>query len=134
MLPVPAKPNVQPPTPRRVLVVEDEEMVGEVVRAMLLLGGYAADHAKGPIEALELLARPEPHYDLLLTDFRMPKMSGIELIQQAKPLRPHIKTILYSGNADASVAYGFSVQPDHFLPKPFTPAVLNGLVRSVLGA
>jgi CheY-like chemotaxis protein len=115
-----------------VLVVEDELMVGEVVQAMLHMGGFRSVHAKGPFEALELLRDPNQHFDVLLTDFRMPRMSGIELIQKTRPLRPGMKTILYSGNADPGETAGYPEQPDRFLRKPFTPATLNNLVRSML--
>jgi CheY-like chemotaxis protein len=125
-------------TPKRktpvVLVVEDEPMVGEVVQAMLRMGGFDSVHAKGPFEALQILEDPQQQFELLLTDFRMPRMTGIELIQKCKPLRPEMKTILYSGNADERETAGFPVKPDRFLRKPFTPKVLNDLVRAVLAS
>ncbi len=124
-----AAPSAKPPI---VLVVEDEPMVGEVVQAMLKMGGIDSVHAKGPFEALAILEDPQRPFDLLLTDFRMPQMSGIELIQRCKALRPGMKTILYSGNADERVTASFPVKPDRFLPKPFSPKVLNELVRAVL--
>lgn len=108
-------------------------MVGEVVGAMLQMGGFESRHAKTPREALDLLRDPANHYDLLLTDFRMPQMSGIDLIQVARPLRPGLRTILYSGNADPSETANYPIQPDFFLRKPFTPAALNNLVRQALG-
>lgn len=122
-------PSAKPPI---VLVVEDEPMVGEVVQAMLKMGGIDSVHAKGPLEALEIVKDPHQHLDLLLTDFRMPQMTGIELIQRCKPVRPGMKTILYSGNADERETAEFPVKPDRFLRKPFTPRVLNELVRAVL--
>lgn len=131
---VPASPpdagvNHRPPL---VLVVEDEAMVGEVVQAMLQMGGFDSVHVKGPLEALEMLKTSNRHFDLLLTDFRMPKMSGIELIQHAQTLYPAMKTILYSGNADSRETMNYALQPHRFLRKPFTPATLNDLVRSTL--
>ena len=116
----------------QVLVVEDEPMVGEVVQAMLKMGGIESVHAKGPYEALKILEETPQQFDLLLTDFRMPQMTGIELIQRCKPLRPAMKTILYSGNADERETARFPIKPDRFLRKPFTPKVLNDLVRTVL--
>jgi CheY-like chemotaxis protein len=115
-----------------VLVVEDEEMVGEVVRAMLRMGGIESVLVRNPAEALKVLEDPQRSFDLLLTDFRMPQMTGIELIQLCKPIRPRLKTILYSGNVDERETAGYPVQPDRFLRKPFTPRTLNELVRSVL--
>ncbi len=108
-------------------------MVGEVVCAMLQMGGFDSLHLRTPREAIELLKDPARVVDLLLTDFRMPQMSGIELVQITRPLRPGLKTILYSGNVDPHETASYPVQPDHFLRKPFTPATLIGLVRTVLG-
>jgi CheY-like chemotaxis protein len=117
-----------------ILLVEDEPMVGEVVQAMLQMGGFRSLHAKSPQEALEILRDVSRHFDLVLTDYRMPQMTGMELIQEARALRPRIKTVLYSGNADENVATGFSISPDRFLRKPFAPKVLNDLVRVVLAS
>jgi two-component system chemotaxis response regulator CheY len=117
---------------RLILLVEDNPMVGEVVQAMLHMGGFRSVHASGPQEALAMLQEPNREFDLILTDFRMPRMTGIELIQHARTLRPGIKTILYSGNADESVTAGYAIQPDRFLRKPFAPRILNDLVREVL--
>lgn len=129
-------PDLTPSEPAQpvILVVEDEAMVGEVVCAMLQLGGFDFVHAEGPFEALDILKDTTQHIDLLLTDFRMPRMTGIELIQQTPSLRPGLKSILYSGNADESVVRGYKVQPARFLSKPFTPKTLNDLVRAVLTA
>lgn len=107
-------------------------MVGEVVGAMLKMGGYDSVHAKGPHQALEMLRDPAQVFDLLLTDYRMPRMTGIELIQECRKLRPTLKMVLYSGHADERETANYAVQPDRFLRKPFTPKILNELVRSLL--
>jgi len=126
--------DLEPPRQGRpvILVVEDEAMVGEVVRAMLQMGGFDSILARSPVEALEILADPNRHLDLLLTDFRMPQLTGMDLIQRCQSLRPRLKTVLYSGDADESVVANRWPRPDRFLRKPFTPNVLNDLVTAVL--
>jgi DNA-binding NtrC family response regulator len=115
-----------------VLVVEDEEMVGEVVRAMLQVGGYRSVLVDDPRKAVELLEDGDQHFDLLLTDFRMPRMNGMELIQRCHELRPHLPAILYSGDLDERKALGYSVQPRRFMRKPFTPQIINETIKAVL--
>jgi len=126
------KPSSPPAQSIAVLVAEDDPMVGEVVCAMLQMGGLKSTLATGPYEAIEILKDNRQQFALLLTDFRMPCMTGIELIQHARSLRPGLKTILYSGNADESVTANHRAQPNRFLQKPFTPKVLNDLVREVI--
>jgi CheY-like chemotaxis protein len=125
--PCPASPSLAP-----ILVVEDNPMVGEVVCAMLQMSGLPCTLAEGPYEALEKLKDQSQEFCLLLTDFCMPRMTGIELIQHAHSLRPGLRSILYSGNADPSVGSAHRVQPDRFLPKPFSPKMLSQVVREVL--
>jgi len=120
------------PTTAVVLVVEDEAMVGEVVCAMLHMGGFESILVRTPLEALAVLADTSRHLDLLLTDHRMPDMTGLELIKRSQSLRPRLKTVLYSGNADESVVDNCWPRPDRFLRKPFKPNVLNELVSQLL--
>jgi CheY-like chemotaxis protein len=126
------EPSASPAPPLKILVVEDEPMVGEVVCAMLQMDGFKSTLTKDPREAIEILKDKRRRFDLLLTDFRMPHMTGIELIQHAQSLRPGLKSILYSGNVNENVVVGHKAQPNRFLPKPFTPRVLNDLVREVV--
>jgi CheY-like chemotaxis protein len=122
----------QRPTNAVILVVEDEPMVGEVVCAMLQLGGFESILVRTPVEALAVLADAKYRLDLLLTDYRMPEMTGLELIERCQSLRPRLKTVLYSGNADESVVVNGRPKPDRFLSKPFTPSVLNDLLGQLL--
>jgi DNA-binding NtrC family response regulator len=115
-----------------VLVVEDEPMVGEVVCAMLRMGGFESILARNPEDALRTLKDASRHLDLLLTDHRMPEMTGMELIERSGSLRPRLKTVLYSGDADEFVVASARRRPDFFLRKPFTPNVLNELVIRLL--
>jgi DNA-binding NtrC family response regulator len=126
------EPSASATPPPVILVVEDEPMVGEVVCAMLQMGGLKFTLANGPHLAIEILKDDHQQFDVLLTDFRMPRMTGIELIQHAQSLRPGLKSILYSGNADENVVANHKARPNRFLRKPFTPKVLTDLVREVL--
>jgi len=117
-----------------VCVVDDEPMVGEVVQAILRVGGYQSVYYQDPILTLEAFKAANPKPDLLLTDFQMPQMTGRELIHQCKEVHPSLKTILYSGNVQEDTVSFYASKPDRFLRKPFTPKTLIDLVNSVTAA
>jgi CheY-like chemotaxis protein len=115
-----------------VYVVDDEPMVGDVVQAILKMGGFESVFFEDPAVALKTLSDADPKPTLLLTDFQMPLMTGRELIQRCKKVCPSLKTILYSGNVQEETVTFYPARPDRFLRKPFTPKTLIDLVRSVL--
>ena len=115
-----------------VYVVDDEPMVGDVVQAILKMGGYESVLFDNPKTAFQALSEANPKPTLLLTDFLMPQMTGRELIQHCKKVHPGLKTILYSGNVQEETVAFYPARPDRFLRKPFTPKTLIDLVQSVL--
>jgi DNA-binding NtrC family response regulator len=124
----PANPKPKP----LIVVVDDELMVGDVVQAMLELGGYRTIYFQDPRKALEWLREPYTHPDLMLTDFLMPHLTGLELLQSARAARPDLKAILYSGHVEEREADNYPERPQRFLRKPFSARTLIGVVKSVL--
>jgi PAS domain S-box-containing protein len=117
----------------RVLVVEDEALVRELATRALRAQGYAVLVAETPARALEIAAEARYEMDLLVTDMVMPGMSGKELAAQLTALNAGIKVLFVSGYAENYIVQQGLVAPGvHFLPKPFTPAVLAQKVRAVL--
>ena len=116
-----------------VYVVDDEPMVGDVVQAILKMGGYESVLFQDPNAAFKAISEANPKPTLLLTDFQMPQMTGRELIQHCKKAYPLLKTILYSGNVQEDTVALYPARPDRFLRKPFTPKTLIDLIESVLG-
>ncbi len=86
------------PTPR-VLLVDDNRSGLMARRAVLEELGYATDGTTDSLKALEMF-RTQP-YDLVVTDFKMPELNGIELISQLRLESPGVPVILISGFADA---------------------------------
>jgi DNA-binding NtrC family response regulator len=115
-----------------IFVVDDEPMIGEVVEAILVLEGYRIRVFQNPEEALQCLENGDDAPGLLLTDFVMPGLNGMELIEHAKKLHPHIKTILFSGNFGQDIMNYYPVKPERFLSKPFQPKILTDLIKAVL--
>ena len=112
--------------PSRILVVDDEEEVREILAETLEDFGYAVSTAASGEEALPLLASGQG-FDMLITDVRMPGMSGLELAEDVRRRWPQIKIVVISGYFVPPTA------PQRFLKKPFHMTELTTLVRAELG-
>ena len=84
----------------RVLLVDDEQMVGEFMAELLGGWGLEVTVRRNPVEAERWLAADPERVDLVLTDQTMPKMTGLDLAGRVSALRPGLPVILYSGYAD----------------------------------
>jgi DNA-binding NtrC family response regulator len=116
-----------------ILLIEDEEHVRAVSRAILARSGYKVVEVQNPAEAIEFCGKPSKPIHLVLTDIVMPKMSGPELAKQLRALRPEIKVLYMSGYTDDTIIrHGMLDPKTAFLQKPFTPEDLLRKVRDVL--
>jgi PAS domain S-box-containing protein len=120
-----------------ILLVEDEDAVRRLVRDVLEVGGYKVFEAPGGEQALEILEKQakDVRIHLLLTDVVMGGMSGRELAERVKAVRPGTKVLFMSGyTEDAIIRHGVFTAQASFIGKPFTPAALSAKVREVLDA
>ena len=115
-----------------VFIVDDEPMVGEVVGMVLSLEGYKTRVFTSPEDALDALATAAEKPELLITDFAMNPVNGVELIARFKQIVPALRTILYSGSVSDEEAPNFRHAANAFLNKPFLPRELIQTVRSVV--
>jgi CheY-like chemotaxis protein len=118
--------------PAAVLVVEDEPSVRNLVVTALGLQGYQVLHAASGEEALAILESDLRHLDLLLTDAKMPGMSGVELANRVAKMRPGLPVLLMSGYTDETARFTQSNEAIPLLPKPFTPRELRQRVAEML--
>ena len=115
-----------------VLLVEDEPQVRAVAAQILKEAGYKVFRAATPLEALTIAER-RAGLDLLLTDVVMPKMTGRELAERVRVLRPGVKTVFMSGYTDRQMLeHGALASEPYFLQKPFTSVSLLAKVREAL--
>jgi CheY-like chemotaxis protein len=131
-------PSLEASVPRgteTILVVEDQEQLRKMAVRVLRGHGYKVYEAADPEEALLQAERHADPIHLLLTDIVMPGMSGCELAERLKAVRPHIEIIFMSGyNDHATVDRQKLDSAGAYLAKPFSPEALAIKVREVLGS
>ncbi len=112
---------------RRILVVDDEITVCKSIRQSILSESYEVDMALSGEEALKK-DRENP-YDLIITDLMMPGISGLDLLRAVRDQRPEATVIMITGYPTIKTAVeSVKLGAFDYLPKPFTPADLRGVV------
>jgi PAS domain S-box-containing protein len=118
-----------------ILLVEDEERVRALLRAVLQQQGYTLLEAGRGNEALALGEQQSGPIHLLVTDVVMPGMSGHEVAGRLADRHPELKVLYLSGHADDVIGrHGVEQAEAAFLQKPFSPEALLRKVREVLDA
>jgi CheY-like chemotaxis protein len=119
---------LQAPRDATILLVDDEDLVRMGTNEMLTDLGYTVVEANSAAEALRLL-RSGDEPDLMITDYLMPGMNGVELIDHAHLLAPSMEVMLITGYSTISEGPGASVPR---LAKPFRQADLAEIVADLL--
>jgi len=116
----------------RILVVDDEEDISELVRYNLFAAGYAVTLADSGEEAVRVAGR-EP-FDLLVLDLMLPGISGIEVarIFKSDPRTRNIPIIMLTARGEeADVVAGLALADD-YVTKPFSPKILGARISAIL--
>lgn len=115
----------------RVLVVEDDTTVAEVLQTYLQREGYQIDHAADGVTALQKVGAFSP--DLVILDLMLPGLSGMEVCARLRRSDPHLPVIMLTalGEEEDRLA-GLELGADDYLVKPFSPRELLARVRAVL--
>ncbi len=117
----------------KVMIVDDEGIVREVLATILTDNGFEVQTAESGQQGLQMLA--ETPADFLITDFLMPQMSGVELLEQVKRVNPNIKVILMSGHVDFDGTMAESARDAYAtLQKPFDFRKLMELLNAAPSA
>jgi two-component system, cell cycle response regulator CpdR len=117
----------------RILLAEDQATLASLCARALAGVGHEVTTASDGSDALDLLVREQGHFDLLLTDIRMPIMDGIALAVTAARDFPDLTILLMTGYADQRErAQGLDAIVHDVIPKPFTIAALRQVVDEAL--
>jgi CheY-like chemotaxis protein len=121
--------RVEVPNPKaRILCVDDEEVVLDSFRKILVLDGYSVDTVQSGKEALGLVQTH--NYDFVFTDLKMPEMDGVEVTKSVKHLRPDIDVIIITGYATVeSAVETMKFGAMDYVQKPFTEDELLVFVK-----
>jgi two-component system cell cycle response regulator CpdR len=119
----------------RILIAEDEEGIRSLVARALAQDGHAVTTVSDGAEALDVLAREQGAFELLLTDIRMPIMDGIALALAAARDHPKVAILLMTGYADQRErASGLEALIHDVITKPFSLATIRTAVRDAVAA
>ncbi len=117
-------------TSTRVLVVDDEPMVREVVTAYLEQDGYVVQSAATGTEALDVLRAGPP--DLVVLDVMLPGVDGLEILRRLRAAADVPVILLTARTEETDRVVGLELGADDYVVKPFSPRELTARVRSVL--
>ena len=109
---------------KQILVVDDDEAILSLLKDALPSLGFEADFAANGDQAIALIE--VNRYDLILSDIRMPEVTGIDVARYASRTSPYVPILFMSGNPNVRV------EERSFLAKPFTITELEAKLSSVL--
>ncbi|MCL6678054.1 response regulator [Sphingomonas sp. RG327] len=130
----------EPPAPKRatrkksrklnILLVDDHTQVRNTTAALLEDLGHVVAQAPDGAQALEILKNRECDFDLLISDYAMPQLSGTDFLRQARVLCPAVPALIVTGYADAD-AIGDRAEGISILQKPFTASALESEIANL---
>jgi DNA-binding NtrC family response regulator len=115
-----------------VFIVDDEPMLLELAAVILKPLGCEVLTFRDPETALKQVLERNP--EVIVTDYAMGRMSGMDLIRECRRLNPEQKMILVSGTVDEHVFAEAPVKPNRFLMKPYQLQEFTDCVRALIAA
>ncbi len=119
------------PTPLRVLVIDDHELVRDTLVGTLESAGYEVDSAADGEAGLEVFSRFRP--DVVITDILMPQQEGLQFIGELKKLSPEVRILAISGGGSLGpndvLLWARTLGADEVLAKPFTREQILGVLE-----
>ncbi len=116
---------------KRILLVDDEETLRWTLHEALVEEGYDVENTNDSIEALELVKKA--HYDLVISDLKMPIMGGLQLIAEIKKIHPDMKTIVITAYGSVeTVIEAMRLGVADFITKPFKIEQIKRIIHKIL--
>ena len=115
---------------RRILIVDDEQMIRSLVASYLRSDGFEVVEAANGQEAVAAVSKRKP--DLVVMDIRMPGMDGLEALKEIRRVSDVYVILLTARAEETDRIIGLSVGADDYVTKPFSPRELVARVKAVL--
>lgn len=115
----------------KILIVDDEPIILNSCKKILAPVGHQIDTALSPMQAFEMMDRN--HYDIIITDLRMPEMDWMVYLKQLRARHPDLPIIVMTGYpSQESLRTALSLRIVDYLTKPFSPTVLSATVQAAM--
>jgi len=115
-------------TRKRVLVVDDEPSIGNILRIKLRLSGFDVTTTTSGAEAIELVRTQQP--DIVLLDVLMPDVTGMDVLDRVRTFS-QVPIIVFTGRPEIA-QFALKIGANDYIAKPFNPDLLVEKIRSVL--
>ncbi|HUZ07124.1 MAG TPA: response regulator [Candidatus Paceibacterota bacterium] len=115
-----------------IFIVDDEPMLLDLAAAILKPMGFDVRIFRDPKTALKEFASSHPV--VVVTDYAMGDMNGLDLVRECRRLNPRQKMLLLSGTVDETIYDGVPVKPDRFLAKPYQVQDFIGSVQELIAS
>lgn len=115
---------------RKILIVDDEEKIREVIGEYARFKGYSTDEASDGMEAVEKVRKND--YDLIVMDIMMPKLDGYSACKEIRKTKDIPVIMLSARGEEYDKLFGFELGIDDYVVKPFSPKELMARIEAVL--
>lgn len=116
-----------------IFAVDDEPMLLELATLIIEPLGFRVETFRDPIAATRAFSLSNPLPELIVTDFSMHQMNGLDLIRDVRRIHPDQKILMVSGTVSENIYSDSPHKPDAFLAKPYQPATLARFVAELTG-
>ena len=114
----------------KILVVDDEELIRNVIKEYLTIEEYTVEEAENGLEAIEKAKAND--YDLIIMDIMMPKMDGYQACKEIKKIKNVPFIMLSARSEEYDKLIGFDLGIDDYVTKPFSPKELVARIKAIL--
>ena len=115
---------------KRLLIVDDEEKIREVIKEYAEFSGYEAEEAADGMSAIGMVKLND--YDLIIMDIMMPKLDGFSAVKEIQKIKKIPVIMLSARGEEYDKLFGFELGIDDYVVKPFSPKELMARVNAVL--
>lgn len=116
----------------RLLIVDDEEKIREVVKEYALFEGYEVEEAADGMQAIEKVKADKSGFDCIVMDIMMPRLDGYSACKEIKKLSSVPVIMLSARGEEYDKLFGFEVGIDDYVVKPFSPKELMARIKVVV--